>query len=121
MTMASIRGRPGKASPFPLKLERQYMPSPTPTPSPEGSGPQPDDKPTPEGNPTPEPTPTAEPKPDDKPKTFTQEEVNRLLAKEKRDSEKRATDAEAKSKLADDERTKLELKEAKDALAERDR
>lgn len=38
------------------------------------------------------------------PKTFTQEEVNRMLAKERKS-------AEAKAKLSDDERTKVELEE----------
>jgi len=90
----------------------------TPTPSPEGSGPQPDDKNTPEGNPQPAPTP--EPKPDDK-KSFTQDDLNRLLAKEKREWEKKVADAEAKAKLSDDERLKAELADTKTRLAERDK
>ncbi|MGH9961749.1 MAG: hypothetical protein ACREBC_32240, partial [Pyrinomonadaceae bacterium] len=45
----------------------------------------------------------------DKPKTFTQDELNRLLAKEKRDWEKQVKDAEEKAKLSEDERTKAEL------------
>lgn len=100
------------------------MPDPTPTPAPEGSGTQPDDKKTPEGQQPPaddkskQPDPPA---PDDKPKTFTQEDLNRLLAKEKRDWEKKVKDAEDKAKLSEDERTKAELAEAKAALAERDR
>lgn len=54
------------------------------------------------------------------PKTFTQEEVNRLLAKERKDSEKKAADAEAKAKLSEDERMKAELAETRKQLAERD-
>jgi hypothetical protein len=94
------------------------MLDPKPTPPPEGSGTQPDDKKTPEGNPAPDPTP--EPKPDDK-KTFTQDDVNRMLAKERRDFEKKVKDAEDKAKLSEDERTKTELVEAKQQLADRDK
>lgn len=54
------------------------------------------------------------------PKTFTQEEVNRMLAKERKDAEKKAADAEAKAKLSEDERTKAELAEARQKLQERD-
>jgi hypothetical protein len=98
------------------------MPDPTPTPTPEGSGTQPDDKKTPEGQqPADDKGNSPAPAPDDKPKTFTQEDINRLLAKEKRDWEKKVKDAEDKAKLSEDERTKAELAEAKAALAERDR
>lgn len=54
-------------------------------------------------------------------KTFTQADVDRELAKKEKEWKKKADDAEAKSKLAEDERTKLELKEANEKLAERDR
>ncbi|HEX8248986.1 MAG TPA: hypothetical protein VF599_12485 [Pyrinomonadaceae bacterium] len=54
------------------------------------------------------------------PKTFTQDEVNRMLANERRAAEKKAADAEAKAKLSDDERTKAELAETRAALRERD-
>lgn len=57
----------------------------------------------------------------DKPKTFTQDDINRLLAKEKRDWEKRVKEAEEKAKLSEDERTKAELAETKAQLAERDK
>jgi hypothetical protein len=96
------------------------MPDPIPTPKPEGSGTLPDDKKTPEGNPPPDPTPTPEPKSDDK-KTFTQDDLNRLLAKEKRDWEKKVKDAEEKAKLSEDERTKAELEDARKQLADRDK
>ncbi len=96
------------------------MLEPTPTPPPEGSETQSDDKKTSEGQ-QPADDPPAEPKADDKPKTFTQDEVNRLLAKEKRDAEARTKAAEAKAKLSEDERTKAELAEARSQLAERDR
>lgn len=56
----------------------------------------------------------------DQPKTFTQDEVNRMLAKERRDFEKRAKDAEEKAKLSEDQRLKAELDDAKNQLAERD-
>jgi hypothetical protein len=86
---------------------------PTPAPSPE-----PTPEPTPSPAPTPEPTP--EPAPADG-KTFTQDDINRLLAKEKREWEKKVKDAEEKAKLSEDERTKAELTEAKQQLAERDK
>ena len=53
-------------------------------------------------------------------KTFTQDEVNSLLAKERKAAEKKAADAEAKTKLSDDERTIAERDEARAALKERD-
>lgn len=92
------------------------------TPDKEGSGTQPDDKKTPEGQQPPavDPPAKADPPADEKPKTFTQEEVNRLLAKEKRELQKKADDAEAKAKLSEDERTKAELADARKQLAERD-
>lgn len=54
-------------------------------------------------------------------KTFTQDDLNRLLAKEKRDWEKKVKDAEERAKLSEDERTKAELAETKAQLAERDK
>lgn len=56
----------------------------------------------------------------DKPKSFTQEEVNSLLAKERKTFEKKTADAEAKAKLSEDERKDAELAEARAALRERD-
>lgn len=53
-------------------------------------------------------------------KTFTQDEVNSLLARERKAAEKRATDAEAKAKLSEDERMKADLADARNQLAERD-
>lgn len=99
------------------------MPDPTPTPAPEGSGTQPDDKKTPEGQQPPvddKGNPPAPPA-DDKPKSFTQEDLNRTLAKERREWEKKVKDAEDKAKLSEDERTKAELADARSQLAERDR
>ena len=58
---------------------------------------------------------------EEKPKSFTQDDVNRLLAKEKREWEKKVKDAEEKAKLSEDERTKAELEDAKRQLQERDR
>jgi DNA polymerase III delta prime subunit len=89
-------------------------PVPTPAPSPDN----------PEPTPAPAPEPAPEPKPADG-KTFTQDELNTIiqkrLEKAERDWQKKITDAEAKAKLSEDERTKAELKEARDQLAERDR
>lgn len=53
-------------------------------------------------------------------KTFTQDEVNSLLAKERKTAEKKAAEAEAKAKLSDDERLTAELAETRAALRERD-
>ncbi|MBX3288451.1 MAG: hypothetical protein KF855_03805 [Acidobacteria bacterium] len=75
---------------------------------------------SPEDNKDTQPTKAEETKAD-QPKTFTQEEVNRMLAKERRDFEKRAKDAEEKAKLSEDQRLKAELDDAKKQLAERDR
>lgn len=66
-------------------------------------------------------TETQTAKTEETPKTFTQDDINRLLAKEKRDWEKKVKDAEEKAKLSDDERTKAELADTKAQLAERDR
>jgi tRNA uridine 5-carbamoylmethylation protein Kti12 len=54
-------------------------------------------------------------------KTFTQDDINRMLAKEKREWEKKVTEAEQRAKLSEDERTKAELQDAKTQLAERDK
>jgi hypothetical protein len=53
-------------------------------------------------------------------KTFTQDDVNRFLAKEKKEWEKKVSDAEAKAKLSEDERLKAELEDYKKQLRERD-
>jgi hypothetical protein len=53
-------------------------------------------------------------------KTFTQEQVNSFLAKEKKDWEKKVADAEAKAKLSDDERLKSELETYKLQIRDRD-
>lgn len=124
MTLASIRGRLGRASPSPLNPDlptghTSKMADKETTAETQGAETQAAENKTTEAQTT--ETQAAKTEEGQTAKTFTQEEVNRMLAKEKRDAEKRATDAEAKSKLADDERTKLELKEAKDQLAERDR
>jgi colicin import membrane protein len=94
-----------------------YMAEPNPSPAP---SPEPQPEPTPA--PTPEPAP--EPKPADG-KTFTQDELNSIIQKRldkaERDWQKKMTDAEAKAKLSEDERTKAELEETRAQLAERDR
>jgi hypothetical protein len=58
-------------------------------------------------------------------KTFTQEQLNeiiqRRLDKAEKDWQKKVKDAEDKAKLSDDERTKAELTETRNQLAERDR
>lgn len=58
-------------------------------------------------------------------KTFTQEQldliIQKRLEKAEKDWKKKAVDAEAKSKLSEDERTRAELAETKAQLAERDR
>lgn len=53
-------------------------------------------------------------------KTFTQEEVNRMLAKERRDSEKRAKDAEDRAKLGEQERLAKDNEDLRTQLVERD-
>lgn len=53
-------------------------------------------------------------------KSFSQDDVNRLLAKEKRDWEKKVKDAEEKAKLSEDERLKRERDDAVQQLRERD-
>lgn len=53
-------------------------------------------------------------------KTFTQAEVNRLIAKERRDLEKKAKEAEERAKLSEQERVKAEADALRAQLAERD-
>jgi len=83
--------------------------------------------PTPEPTPTPEPPPTSTPEPTPAPtptpepaKTYSQTEYDAAMKKAQKDWEKKATDAEAKAKLSEDERTKAELAETRAALRERD-
>jgi hypothetical protein len=83
--------------------------------------------PAPEPKPEPTPAPTPEPAPEPKPadgKTFTQDELNSIIQKRldkaERDWQKKVTDAEAKAKLSEDERTKAELADTRAQLAERD-
>ena len=53
-------------------------------------------------------------------KTFTQDEVNSLLAKERKAAEKKAADAEGRAKLSEDERVKAERDDALKQLRLRD-
>lgn len=88
----------------------------------QGSDTQTDDKQAAEGeNATTTDTQTAKTEDGQTAKTFTQDDLNRLLAKEKRDWEKKVKDAEEKAKLSEDERTKAELSQLKAQLADRDK
>ena len=57
---------------------------------------------------------------DDPPKTFTQADIDRAIAKAKKDSDKAAADAAAKAKLSEDERTAAELNDLKTQIRMRD-
>ncbi len=61
---------------------------------------------------------TGEGKKDDK--TFTQADINRMLAKERKEWEKKTQDAEARAKLSEEERTKAEMADLRNQLKERD-
>lgn len=54
------------------------------------------------------------------PKTFTQDEVNRLLAKDRREFEKKVRDAEEKAKLSEQERLQKEADDLRSQIKERD-
>lgn len=83
-------------------------PEPPPTPEP---APAPAPAPTPEPAPAPTPAPTPAPE-----KTFTQAEMDAAKKQWEADVKK----AETRAKMSEDERKDAELKEAKDALRERD-
>ncbi len=53
-------------------------------------------------------------------KTVTQTELNRILAKERKEWEKKATDAEARTKLSEEERATAEIQELRTQIRTRD-
>jgi hypothetical protein len=97
------------------------MPDPDPTPQP---APTPDPAPAPTPTPTPAPTPAPDPAPE--PKTFSQEAVNSLLAKQKRDLLAGADDvADLRRKAAEFDKfqqsQKTELQKVTDRAAQLER